>query len=300
MRKTKAKLIYNPTAGQIWNQFKPEFAKKFLENRGWNVDISATQEKGDATKQAKIAVDEEYDVVISAGGDGTINEIIQSIAGNNIILGILPVGTTNVLARELKIPLNYERALSILVSGKVVDCDLGMINNKYFSLMAGIGFDAQLVKDVDSFLKKISGIIAFAASTPMTIIKNKATKMKIVLWDQKRKRKVLKRKCHQIIISNIETYAIDYIISPSAKFDDGLLNVAIFRTKKLIDFILGLAYIVFNRKSEDKITEHYHISKMTIKTHEPVPIQIDGDHIGFTPANIEVKPNYLKVIKPMD
>jgi len=294
MRKTKAKLIYNPTAGQIWSQFKPDNAKTYLEENGWEVDVSPTKGKGDGIELARLAVEQEYDVVIAAGGDGTINEVIQSIAGKNIILGILPVGTTNVLARELKIPLNCEKALATLVEGKVVDYDLGIVNDQYFSLMVGIGFDAQLVKNVDSFLKKISGIFAFAAKTPITIITHKATKMKIVLWDKNRKRKVLKRKCHQIIVSNIETYAIDYIISPSARFDDGLLNVAIFRTKSLLHFILGLAYLVFNRKSEKKMTEHYKISKMTIKTTEPVPIQIDGDHVGFTPAVIKSIANKYK------
>ncbi len=295
----KANLIYNPNSGQIWNPFNPDIVKDFLSNKGWDITISKTESQGDGTKIAQQSVKDKFDVVIVAGGDGTINEVIQSLAGSNTKLAILPVGTTNVLARELKIPLNFQDALLLIPDSNVVNFDLGVINGRYFILMAGIGFDAQLVNEVDSNFKKLTGIVAFAATSPVTMIKQRQAKMMITLWDKNGKKKKLKRESYQVLISNVPTYAIDLTVALNARYDDGLLDIDIFKSKKLHDFAINLLAIAFvKKKSDETITENYKFTRMTIKTEPPMPIQVDGDSMGITPASIEVKPKYLKLLKP--
>lgn len=297
-KRIRANLIFNPASGQIWNPFKPEIVQEYLNSKGWDLTVSKTGQQGDGTRIAHKSVKEKYDVVIAAGGDGTINEVVQGLAGSNTVLAILPVGTTNVLARELKIPLNFQEALNVIPDGNIIQMDLGLINNRYFLLMAGIGFDAELVNEVDSNLKKLTGIIAFAATSPVTMFKHKPAKMVITIWDKHGKKKKLKRNCYQVLISNVPTYATDLVVATSARFDDGLLDVDIFRSKKLHDFAWKLISIAFNKKSDETITESYKFSKMTIKTSPPMAIQLDGDSAGYTPASIEVKPKYLKIISP--
>ncbi len=301
MKKIKANLIYNPTSGQVWNTFKPELVKKYLESKGWKLDISKTECQGDGIRLAKDSLMKKYDVVVVAGGDGTINEVVQGLAGSNISLGILPVGTTNVMARDLKIPLNFQEALRVLVEGETIDIDLGIINKKYFVMMAGIGFDAKLVNEVDSNLKKFTGPVAFVATSPVSMVSHKQARMSIILWDKNGKKKKIKRDSYQVLISNAPTYAISLQVSLDAKFDDGLLDVDIFKSQRLHEFAWKLISIAFiSKKSDSNMTETFQCKKMTIKTDPPMPIQVDGDSYGMTPALIEVKANYLKIIKPKD
>jgi diacylglycerol kinase (ATP) len=297
MAKIKANLIYNPASGQIWNPFRPEIVQEYLEAKGWEIVISKTEQQGDGSKLAGQAVNDNFDVVIAAGGDGTINEVVQGLAGSKTVLAILPVGTTNVLARELNIPLNFQDALTVIPEGDIIQMDLGLINNRYFILMVGIGFDAQLVNEVDSNLKKLTGKIAFAATSPVTMIKHKPAKMVITLWDKHGKRKKLKRNCYQVLISNVPTYATDLVVATSASFDDGLLDIDIFKSKKLSDFAFKLLYIALRKKANPSITENYKFAKMTIKTSPPMAVQLDGDSWGYTPASIEIKPKYIRIIR---
>lgn len=295
----KVNLIYNPYSGQVWNSFKPEIVKNYLENKGWSVDVSATTCPNDATRLAKLASESGYDIVIAAGGDGTINEVVQGIAGTKTILAILPIGTTNVLAREFNIPLNFQKALEIIPEGETISIDLGIINNRYFILMAGIGFDAKLVNEVDSNLKKYTGILAFAARSPLSMFTHKKSKMIINIWDKNNKKKKIKTNSYQALITNAPTYAIGLKVSHTAKYNDGLLDLDIFNSDKIYHFAWRLLSIAFfTKEAATDIRETYQFKKMTIRTDPPMQIQIDGDLHGITPAYIEVKPNYLKIIKP--
>ncbi|GIW23251.1 MAG: hypothetical protein KatS3mg068_2258 [Candidatus Sericytochromatia bacterium] len=263
----RVNLIYNPKSGQVWRNFKPEIVKEYLENKGLIVDISSTSCPNDATRLARLASQNNYDVVIAAGGDGTINEVVQGLAGTKTILAILPVGTTNVLARELNIPLNFEKALEIIPNGEVISIDLGIINNRYFVLMAGIGFDAKLVKEVDSNLKKYTGILAFAATSPYSMFRHKKSKMIINIWDNNGKRKKIKINSYQVLITNAPTYAIGLKVSHTAKYNDGLLDLDIFTSERIFDFAWKLISIAFiTKKASTDIRKSYQFKKMTIKT----------------------------------
>lgn len=298
-KKLKINLIYNPTSGQIWSQFKPELVKSYFESKNYEITISKTQAKGDGTKLALQSVKENYDIVIASGGDGTINEVVQGLAGSNTILGILPFGTTNVLAREFNIPLNFQEALEIINSGKVIEMDLGVINDRYFLLMVGIGFDSKLVNEVDSNLKKLTGMVAFAATSPVSMISHKQAKMSITLWDEFGKKKKLNRTTYQILVSNAATYATSIKVAVDAKIDDGLLDLDIFKTNKLIDFSWQLISMAWTRFKHDKnSTESFKVSKINIKAFPPTPVQVDGDSFGHTPVSIEVKKKFLKIIVP--
>lgn len=300
IEKIKANLIYNPNSGQIWSAFKPSFVKEFLNKKGWEVDISETQYKDHAIKLASDSVGK-YDVVIAAGGDGTINEAVQGIAGTNVKLAILPVGTTNVLARDLNIPLNFQEALAIIPSGEAVEIDLGVINDRYFILMVGIGFDAKLVNEVDSKFKKLTGVIAFAATSPVSMLRHRIGKMSITFWDSLGKKKKIQRNSYQVLVSNASTYATSLKVATEAKVDDGVLDVDIFKSNKIYNFAWNLISIAVKKyKHNHDVSESFKISKMNIKTFPPMPIQVDGDSFGYTPASIEIKPKFLKIIKPIN
>ena len=294
----KAILIYNITAGQIWNQFDPQEAKKYLNSCGWDVELAKTEKMEEGRFIASKAVKENFDAVIAAGGDGTINQIVQEIACTPVRLAIIPAGTTNVLARELGIPLNAKEAIEIIPKCELINFDLGKVDSYYFFLMAGIGFDARITKEVDPVVKRWTGLMAFVGAGIKSFFMHKGVKMKLIMVDKNNKKKVIRRLIYQLIISNTATYASGFILNKNSKFNDGLLEVTCVKDKGVGDVAKTLFSFFMGRHREWVELEHYTIKKIKIKSAKPVPLQIDGEPIGYTPASIEVVPNALKIYRP--
>ena len=134
----------------------------FLRAHGWRADLWYTHAAGEGEQLARKAVELKANLVIAAGGDGTINEIIQGLAGSETALGVLPNGTVNVWARELGIPLDGAGARDLLVHGRTRSVDLGCVNGRYFLLMVGIGFDGEVIQAVERKPLKRLGVIGYA------------------------------------------------------------------------------------------------------------------------------------------
>ena len=134
----RAMLVLNPTAGQLWLNRQIEEAIQYLQQHGWRVDLRTTEKAGDATSFTREAVDRSYDIVIAAGGDGTINEVINGgLVGSDVSLGLLPTGTTNVFALEVGIPVSNPLHLRpildsarVLVEGRVQRIDVGQAKDR--------------------------------------------------------------------------------------------------------------------------------------------------------------------------
>ncbi|NIV28338.1 MAG: YegS/Rv2252/BmrU family lipid kinase, partial [Anaerolineae bacterium] len=152
----KACLIHNPTAGPWDVRRGLKRVRSSLKRRGWSVQLQLTEKPGDAIALARAAAQDNYDVVIVAGGDGTINEAVNGLIGTETALGVLPVGTGNMWAKQLGIPtytltnpLRLREAAAGLAEGKIRVVDVGRVNNRYFLCWAGIGLDAQVTAEME-------------------------------------------------------------------------------------------------------------------------------------------------------
>ncbi|MFN8673532.1 MAG: diacylglycerol kinase family protein [Candidatus Sericytochromatia bacterium] len=299
MLEKKALLIHNPTSGQIWTTYKPENAIDFLKEKGWKVDLIKTEYAGHAKELASKAIKDKYPVVISSGGDGTINEIIQGLAGSETLLGVLPVGTTNVLAKDLKIPSSYKKALEVINELNSEKIDLGLINDRYFVLMVGIGFDAKVMSEVDSNFKKIAGLVAVVTTSPISMINHKQAHTSITIWDKHGKKQKIKMPSYQLIVCNSSTYGNSIKVMKDSSIYDGLLDLIIFKSQNRYDFsrdLLTMAF--FTKETFDEACEIIKASKVVIKTDPPMHVQVDGDSIGTTPVTIAIRHKFLNIIVP--
>lgn len=294
----RASLIYNPNAGQIWSAFEPEKVCQFLGQHGWEVSPCPTDYAGHGSELARQAVKQGQDVVIAAGGDGTINEVIQALAQTEVKLGILPAGTTNVLARELKIPLNFQGALNCLPTAEAFRVDLGRVNHRYFMLMAGIGYDAEVVRDINPQLKAVAGKSAVVTSGVMNLFNHQPFKVKLRCRDAQGKKHTLRRRVMQIFVFNAATYATDFKIAAEARMDDGVLELLVFKSKRFQDTFQSLLALLLRRHKEWTDVEQLEIQSVHISARTPAPLQIDGDTIGTTPVKIEVVPKALTLLRP--
>jgi YegS/Rv2252/BmrU family lipid kinase len=295
-------IIANPTAGsyihstQHTEQISNTIA--FLRSRGWQTELKLTQKAGDARRLAAEAVQQGINVVIAVGGDGTINEVIQELAGSETALGVIPSGTVNVWAREVGIPLDYAGAREVLISGQARRIDLGKINDDYFLLMVGIGIDGEVIHTVEKKSAKRFGVLGYLLVGTWLGLGYPAFRAILQMDDQ-----IIKTAPIQIVIGNTQLYAGAIKYTWQAKCDDGLLDVCIVRKSSILGrIIVGLIFLL-RRKERERWVRYETGATIKIYTRKPVAIQIDGDPKGYTSyghvsTTVSVAPGVLKVIVP--
>ncbi len=292
-------MIANPTAGsytQHTDQISDTIA--FLRSCGWRTELKLTQAAGDARRLAREAVKQGINVVIAIGGDGTINEVIQELAGSETALGVIPSGTVNVWAREVDIPLDFAGARDVLISGQTRRIDLGKINDDYFLLMVGIGIDGEVTHAVEKKSAKRFGVLGYLLVGTWLGLGYPAFRAILQMDNQ-----AIRTTALQIVIGNTQLYAGAIKYTWQAKCDDGLLDICIVRKSSMLGrIIVGISFLLRN-KDRKRWVRYETGATIKIYTRNPVAIQIDGDPKGYTaggplPTIVSVAPGALKVIVP--
>jgi YegS/Rv2252/BmrU family lipid kinase len=266
----------------------------FLCNNGWKVDLWYTHVRGEGEQLARKAVEHKANLVIAAGGDGTINEIIQGLAGSETALGVLPTGTINVWAREMGIPLDNVGARQVLVKGQTRHIDLGCVNGRYFMLMVGIGLDGEVTQTIERRPFKRLGILGYTL---------------VAVWFGAGYRDfpvvaridgyVVKTRVLQIFAGNTQLYAGAFKFTWQAKCDDGSLDLCMVRKRHMFGRLIIALDFLLRREQRRHWVRYDTFRSLRIETPEPIPFQIDGDPAGYTPATINVVAGALKVIVPV-
>jgi diacylglycerol kinase (ATP) len=287
-------LIANPAAQKASDK-KVAMASYYLQSKGYEVEVLYTHKRGDAEDLARESLRQEPSLIIPAGGDGTFNEVVNGIAGSEIPMAILPLGTTNVLARELDIPENVEAAMEKALRRKPTRISLGKVTltntahnlSRYFILMAGIGFDALAVQGTRETLKKFSGQGAYIFSGMKTLLKFNPSLITFTV-DGKN------YQGYSGIIGNAAKYGGAFSVTPDAHLSDPALYVCIFKGRKRIDlvrYVFGILTGIHLKYRDIEYLKAEHVA-ITGAAH----IQIDGDYFGMTPARVEIVPNALNLI----
>lgn len=226
----RARIIYNPTSGR--EVFKRELAEvlKRFEQAGYETSTHATTCEGDGVQAARYAVEQKFDLIIAAGGDGTVNEVVQGIAEQDYRpqLAIIPVGTTNDFARALGIPREIQKAVDVILEHNVRSLDIGKVNDQYFMNIAGGGKLTELTYEVPSKLKTMLGQLAYYLKGIEMLPSLKPTKVKIE-YDGK----VLEEEIMLFLVSNTNSVGGFEKLAPAAKMDDGYFDLVILKKKRI-------------------------------------------------------------------
>jgi diacylglycerol kinase (ATP) len=293
----KATLISNPKTGRYASQRRPipELAAR-LESLGLKVDLQLTRGPGDAAEIASRVAHNGTSDVIVAGGDGTINEAIQGLAGTNARLGIIPRGTANVLARELGLPLDDEQALQVAARGKTREIYLGVAidettnEHRHFVLMAGIGLDASVVRRVQPSLKKRIGKGAFWISGLSHLATWNPKPFTLEIDDQK-------YTATFAAIGKSARYGGDLSITPGARLDQREFEICIIQTMSRLRYLHLLSYALRDGMPRDKPEVRF-VNATTVKAYGDAQVQVDGELLGHLPMRFEIAPHSLNIIVP--
>ncbi len=287
----KVKFIVNPTAGKGKSQIAKGLIEDELQNfNEHSFSFEETSCPGDATRIAKEAITEEYDIVVSVGGDGTVNEIIQGIVNSDIKLGIIPAGSGNDLARSIGIPKDIHSALSLILESNVRKVDVGRANGKYFINVAGIGFDVEVLKQLESIRKYFSGTLAYVLSVLKTLISYKFMNVILILDDQQIEREIL-----VLAIGNGKYYGGGMMITPSALVDDGYFDICIINKLSKLRILKLFPTIFKGTHVNEPEVECFRAKRVKIVS-EDISVNCDGEIIGQTPICFSIADFKLNLI----
>ncbi len=261
---------------------------------GWDVERVPTQGAGDATRLAREAALQGYDMVVAAGGDGTINEVINGLVGSTTALATLPLGTVNVWARELGLPLNPRAAAHAMRDWRVRQVDLGRAGERYFLLMAGIGFDAAITAGVRPEEKRRLGALAYVLRGVDLVLRVRGTRARLLIDGKRVRARVM-----LVVVGNSQLYGGVVKITHRATIDDGLLDVCVIKGNGLLSALAHIVAIVRRRYSHNPAIEYYRARRVCIDARPAMLVQVDGDTIGQTPMEFVVVPGALRVLMPL-
>lgn len=291
-------LIANPKTGRYASRrLRPlEQTVSQLKSLGVNVELKLTTRPHEATEIATRAARNGSSDVFVAGGDGTINEVIQGLAGTKARLGIIPRGTANVLARELGLPLDEQEAAVVAARGKSRRIHLGLAidetNNvqRHFALMAGIGLDASIVRHVRPRLKKRIGKGAFWISGLSHLASWSPHPFNLEIDGRE-------YTATFAAIGKAPRYGGDLAITPGARLDEPEFEVCMIQTSNRFRYLRLLSQAMRAGMPRDNPAVTF-VKTDRVKAYGDAPVQIDGELIGSLPMRFEIAPHSLEVIVP--
>ena len=283
-------LIFNPSA----RSQKGRRTLRFLMSHAQWFALYASRSAEDATHLAAKLAEEGEPIVVAAGGDGTLNAVVQGLAGTKTALGVLPAGTMNVFARELGLPhTSLKKSLQVLEDGYVKEVDLFEANGRAFVQMAGIGFDAQVIEETSWEQKKLFGPMAYVMSA-MKVLSERPPKMRIICDDGHEEEGFC------ALAGNGSLYGGQVKLFRKADHADDMLDMLVFTEagyKLIRDSVKGLATGAIDAGNSS--VKYLQSKSYEILCDQEVPIEVDGEYIGrFEKISLAPVKRKLKVIAP--
>lgn len=278
----------NPAAGR-----RRRFAEAMSawSAAGRTTAVVETQRRGDAERLARDAAAAGVGLVLVGGGDGTVNEVVNGLADSPRppALGVLPLGTANVLARELGLPLGPAAAATALATARSREVHLGLVNGRRFVMMAGVGFDAQVVAAVDPEAKRRFGRLAYAATTADLWARGRNARYCLQTGDTT-------LEVGSVIVANGRHYAGGFVACPTADLSRPELSLCLLNSStrpKVLSTALALG---IGRIGWAPGVAHLSAPMLHVDGPADEPVQADGDIVGTLPATFSVAPETLRVL----
>lgn len=258
-------------------------------------DLLLTHEKGQARQLARDAVAEGYTRVVAAGGDGTINEVVNGLAGSQAALGLLPTGTMNVFAKELGIPRNLRACWEIIRAGHTREIDLPLANGHAFVQLAGIGLDAQIVQETSWASKKTFGPLSYLlCATQVAMRKPPLLRVHGTLPQSAA---YVEHEGSFVLLGNGRYYGGPFPVFRKARIDDRRLDVLIFKNLGILDVMRYLQNIALGTHLHLKDVVYFQAESLNVTSADgDIPVEVDGEVIGQLPVAFSFHPKRLKIL----
>ena len=291
----RARLIYNPASGREQIKKHLPYILNSLEEAGYETSTHATKGKDCAKNAAADACDKKFDLIIGAGGDGTINEIVHGMAEKPYRpkLGLLPGGTTNDFARALHISKDIEEACDQLVQGRIVPVDIGKIKDEYFINIAGGGTLTELTYEVPSRLKTMLGQLAYYVKGVEKLPRIRPTEVTIE-YDGKR----FEGEIMLFLIANTNSVGGFEKLAPEAKINDGYFDMILVKKTNLADVVMLAGAALRGEHMQDHRIMYRQASRINVSAESEMLLNVDGEYGGKLPGEFINLHAHIEMIIP--
>jgi diacylglycerol kinase (ATP) len=296
----RVRVIYNPSAGMRTG--RGELARALDELRAckWDVELAETTRPHEAFTFARAAAADNLDALIAVGGDGTMNEAANGLVGSQTALGVLPMGTGNVWAKEMGlVPGDLAASARQLGEAEIRTIDVGEVWSenlapRVFVLWCSAGLDAAITRTVEPQreLKRRFGALFFWLVGIQEGWNFRGRQVRLHLPDQRVTQRII-----LALASNARLYGGVTYLAPEAKIDDGLLDLVVLKGTGAWATVWHLVRVLLRLHLHDPQTSFYKVDKVRIVANK-LPVQADGEPIGWTPVEIRVRPRALKILVP--
>jgi len=279
-------VILNPAA----HSERAKRKRAQVESLARDCVVCTTTRIGDAELMARHGVEEGFEKIVAAGGDGTINEVVNGLAGASVTLGLLPIGTMNVFATELGLPVHdLEFCWSIVKGDSARSVDLPKANQKFFVQLAGVGLDAQVVKETSGQLKRNFGPLSYLISAAQI-----AARQPPRLFIQSEDASIDEGSF--VLVGNGRLYGGPFPFFKHAVIDDGLLDVIVFKRLGYLEIIKYLQDVIFSSDIRVPEIEYFQTRRVRVESNQTVPVEVDGEWVGNCPVEFTLHERSLRVL----
>ena len=291
---SRAAVVYNPVKVNDLDAHM-ERVEKLLAREGWQPPLwLATSEDDSGVAMCRQARRAGCDLVFVVGGDGTVMAAATALACSDVPMAVVPLGTGNLLARNLGIPLDEEEALLVGLRGATRVIDVGAVGDRRFVVMAGLGFDAAMMRDAPEGLKRRMGWPAYVVSGSRHLRERRIT-LTLTIDDKPS----VTRRARSVVVGNVGRLEADIPLLPTARPDDGVLDVVVIAPRTLLDWSRVISRVLRRADTPDRLLERFTGRRVLIQCNQNQHRQLDGEPIETsTELAISVEPGALKVRVP--
>jgi YegS/Rv2252/BmrU family lipid kinase len=304
-RTRRVLVVLNLAAGQgaavaVRQALERAFAEADPSREAPRFDVHETspgEPIADLVRRAAGQGEGECDLVAAAGGDGTVSAVGNGLSGSTAALGIIPMGTANVLARELGIPLDLDAACRLLAGAHGLKAiDMMEVDGQGYFTQVGVGIDAMMIRDTNREAKRRFGRAAYLWSAFVHLIGFQPRRFSVTT-DQQRRR----FRASEVLVANCGILGQPpFRWGPEIHADDGRLDVCIVRARTLLDYArLGWHVVLHQHKKSPNVRYLTARHEIAIAARRPLPVQADGEVIGQTPVTVRVRPEAVRVVVPL-
>jgi diacylglycerol kinase (ATP) len=298
-------IILNPTAGRRRGQALRSRLEALLNShKGW--EIRETSHRGHGRELARQAQDEGAEIVAAAGGDGTLSEVLNGLMSGSrgSALAVIPAGTGNDFARHLGIGINLELAVNTLFEGEAKPIDIGKITlsgqSHFWLNICGCGFDAKVAHRINTsrshpLLRHIKGTPAYIAAVGGELLRLRATALRLELDGQATEERTV-----LCAIANSSSYGGGMLVAPEASLHDGLFDLCTIGDASRMEFVRAFPGVFSGRHVKHPKVTMRRAASIRLESNRPLPVLVDGDVLGTTPAEIDMLPCALRVLFPRE
>jgi len=287
-------VVFNPATGGGDGAERRRDTERALAGAGLEVLWLETTREDPGQGVTRRAVAEGVDLVMAQGGDGTVMACVTGLAGSDVPLAVLPGGTGNLLAANFDIPADLDGAVEVALHGERRRLDVAAMGEDRFVVMGGIGFDAAMLAEADPRLKERLGAVAYVISG-LRQVRRRPARFQLRLDD----RDPFTRVGQGVLVGNLGRLQGGLPIMPDARPDDGLLDVAVLRTRTLPDWMRLAVRVLLRRRRKDPELEVFRARRVEVRCDRPQPVERDGDPAGDADhVVVEVVPAALTLCVP--